>query len=363
MARILVVDDDKKTVSTIALYLRADGHSVLEAYTGSGAVEQFRTERPDLVVLDLMLPGIDGLDVALLAVAAIVVLTSLLTLVISQSLEPVRRLTLAAEQLRSGADPEPVAGGGAREVDALTNAFNGMARTIREEQTARRRLLADVSHELRGPLANLRGQIEAMQDGLLRVGPDALASLHDETMLLARLVDDLHELTLADTRSLALRREPTDPAAVIASAADPLRPAFRGAGITLRLDLPAALRTVSVDPQRIVQVLRNVLHNALHYAKGGEVVISARDAPGTVEVTIADTGGGVDESDLERIFDRLYRPDSSRARASGGSGLGLAIARAIIVAHGGEIGARANAPHGLSVWIRLPVAAQAPARS
>lgn len=291
---------------------------------------------------------------------ATLIMIVLIGAVLARSLRPVRRLTAAANELRHGGDPEPVAARGTREIEELARAFNEMARTIRDEQQSRRRLLADISHELRGPLANLRAQLEAMQDGLLEAAPSAIASLHEDTMLLARLVEDLHQLTLADSRALTLDMHPVAPADIVRAAVAPLESACTANRVRLVVHVPEDLPTVHADAQRMAQVVRNVLQNAIRYAADGTVTVGGVAREERVRLEIADTGAGVPEEELERIFDRFYRPDPSRTRASGGSGLGLAIARAIVESHRGSIGARANDPHGLLVWIELP---QADARS
>jgi signal transduction histidine kinase len=294
--------------------------------------------------------------IALLTAAAAIVFIALIGVVVGRSLRPIRRLTAAAHELRRGGTPEPVAVSGPREIDELASAFNEMATTVRETEESRRRLLGDISHELRGPLSNLRSQMEAIQDGLLAPSPRTLQSLHDETMLLTRLVDDLHELTLADMRSLRLDIEPTRPDELIRSAVDPLRAAFDAGDIHLEVSVHRDLPCVSADPQRIAQVIRNVLQNSLLYSNAANVTIRASHDGRHVRVEIVDTGTGVSTHEIDRIFDRFYRPDPSRARSSGGTGLGLAIARAIVEAHGGTIFALPNAPTGLIVVIRLPVA-------
>lgn len=294
--------------------------------------------------------------IVLLTAAAALVMILLIAVVVTRSLRPIRELTRAAHELRRGELPAPISVAGAGEIGELTDAFNRMAREIRETDASRRRLLTDVSHELRGPLANLRSQIEAMEDGLLPADSAGLESLHEETMLLARLVDDLHELTLADTQSLRLEAGAVEPARLVDAAVTPLRPALRAQEIDLVVDAPRHLPAVYADEQRMGQVLRNVLQNALRYAPGGAITVTASERDGRVAFSIADTGVGIREEDLERIFERFYRPDPSRSRASGGSGLGLAIARALVHAHGGEIFAEANSPQGLVVTIMLPAA-------
>jgi signal transduction histidine kinase len=197
-----------------------------------------------------------------------------------------------------------------------------------------------------------------MQDGLLQSDGTTLESLHEETMLLARLVEDLHELTLADAQSLGLEMQLVSPVSLVESAAKSLRAEIAAAGIDFEVDAPIDLPPVSVDAQRMGQVLRNVLQNSIHYSGSGSISIRASRDGSHLLLEIADTGVGVDPHEHELIFDRFYRCDPSRTRASGGSGLGLSIASAIVHAHGGTISASDNEPSGLVISIRLPVAGE-----
>lgn len=294
--------------------------------------------------------------IALLTGVTAAVMIVLIGVVLATSLSPVRRLTAAAHALRLGRSPRPVRVGGPPEVRELADAFNEMARTIEATEASRRRMLADISHELRGPLSNLRTQIEAVRDGLLPADARTVESLAEDAMLLSRLVEDLHELTLADSRELRLDPGPVAPRGLVSAAVAPLRAAFEGSDTAITIDVPHDLPPVVADAQRMVQVVRNVLENALRYATGTTVRVSAATEGAFVVLRLADTGSGVESDDLERIFDRFYRPDLSRARASGGSGLGLAIARALVEAQGGSIHAEPNHPHGLVVSIVLPTA-------
>ncbi|HKJ86855.1 MAG TPA: ATP-binding protein [Spirochaetia bacterium] len=296
--------------------------------------------------------------IVLLTAAAAAVMLILISAVVAQSLSPIRRLTAASNAVRRGQTPQPVDVRGTSEVEDLANAFNEMVRSVRNAEASRMRLLADISHELRGPLSNLRSQIEAMQDGLLHSDATTLGSLHEETMLLARLVDDLHELTLADAESLGLEMQSVAPASLVEGAVKSLRAEMVAAGIDLRVDVSEELPTVRVDAQRMGQVLRNVLQNSIRYSGAGSISIRASSDGSHLLLEVADTGVGVEPHEHELIFDRFYRCDPSRTRASGGSGLGLSIARAIVLAHGGTISASSNEPSGLAISIGLPVAGE-----
>ena len=180
-------------------------------------------------------------------------------------------------------------------------------------------------------------------------------SLYEEAMLLNRLVDDLHELALAEAGQLRLERRPVDLADVVGGAVKAVRPRAETAGIALRVDLAESLPLVDVDPQRIGQVLRNLLDNGLtHTGPGGEIGIAAHLSGEWVEVSVRDTGAGIAADDLPYVFERFYRADKSRSRATGGAGLGLAIARQVIQAHGGQIEVESQVGQGTQFTFTLP---------
>jgi signal transduction histidine kinase len=286
----------------------------------------------------------------------------LLALILHRILRPILELTQAADSVRNGSAPPHVQPNGPREVAGLVNAFNEMAEEIRATELARRRFLEDVAHELRGPLANLRSQVEAMEDGLMVADSDGLRSLHEEIMLMTRLVNDMEELRDIAVGTLPLSPAPTDPRQLVKDTAGAMASAFKARSI--RLDLAPITQTpgITVDVQRMSQVLTNVLRNALQYTpSGGRVTVatdlvrpSPQESP-VVRFTVEDNGPGVPDESLDRIFDRFYRTDRSRSRASGGRGLGLTISRSLVEAHHGRIRAENRRPHGLRVVIEIPV--------
>ncbi len=266
-------------------------------------------------------------------------------------LSPVRELTRAAGRLAEGDLSQRVPVTSKDELGQLAAAFNSMVDGLDRLERSRRELLHDVAHELRTPLTSLRCQIEALQDGLLAPDDEALASLHEETVHLARLVDDLRDLSLATAGRLHLEPEPLDLRAEAERAARfaaSARPAGDRAA-SIEIEVPDDL-TVTADPGRLQQVLRNLLVNALRHAPAeGAVRVSARTLESMegetarVEVTVADDGPGIDPEHLPHLFDRFYRTDPSRSRATGGAGLGLAIVKHLVEAHGGHAWAE-NAP-------------------
>jgi two-component system sensor histidine kinase BaeS len=228
--------------------------------------------------------------------------------------------------------------------------FNEMTRRLEAADAARRQFLADVTHELRTPLAVLQSGIEAQLDGIHPRDDSHLTSLLDETHLLTRVVEDLHTLALAGAGRLTLHREPLDAATVLADAVAAHAATAAARGVTLTVE-PAAAGAVDADPVRLQQVLGNLVSNAVrHTPAGGKVTLEVcREGQGWVRFMVADTGSGFPAEQLPGIFDRF-----TKSEASGGSGLGLAIARDLVLAHGGTIDAGNRPGGGAAVIFRLP---------
>jgi signal transduction histidine kinase len=349
-------------------------------------------------------------------IAALILGGSLLLLAVffAQRLSrPLRNLTAAAQQMATGQLDVQVGRAPIREVDELTQAFNGMAHALATADRQRRQMTADIAHELRTPLTIIKGRLEGLQDGVYSATPDELDRLLSETALLERLIEDLRLLALAEAGQMPLYRELIDPRDLLADT----RAAFAGQasaqGVKLEVEAPDDLPPIDADPQRMAQVLANLVANALRYTpKNGVIKLSAcynadcklliADLPpknGSAQSTIdnpsteftpstapldklgrglraglerseglraglqsaiilrvSDTGTGIAAEDLPYIFDRFYRADRSRARGSGGAGLGLAIAKQIVAAHGGSIWATSAEEQGTTISIALPVA-------
>jgi signal transduction histidine kinase len=312
---------------------------------------------------------------ALLLAAGVAGLAAvLLTLVLSRRiLRPVEALTTAARRMEKGDLSQRVEVHSNDEIGELARAFNAMADGLARLEELRRNMVTDVAHDLRTPLSNIRGYLEAVQDGVVEPKPEVISSLHEEAILLSRLVDDLQELALAEAGQLRLECRPVAPADVVNRAMEAARAQASAKGIALRADLPADLPLVSVNPQRIGQVLGNLLSNALtHTSSGGEVVVAARRCPepcpelsrrvvegareSQVEVSVRDTGEGIPPEHLPYIFERFYRADRSRSRATGGTGLGLSIAKQLVEAHGGRLSVASQVGRGTTFTFTLPVA-------
>ena len=299
---------------------------------------------------------------AMAQVAGLTLLVSaLLSLPLARRLvRPLRELAAATRRLATGAYAERVPVTSQDELGQLAGDFNLLALTLQQNETARRQWIADISHELRTPLTVLRGEIEALQDGVRPLTPAALASLHSETLRLGRLVGDLYQLSLSDLGALQYRKELLAPKAVLLAALEPARPLFAGKGIVLCEEFaPGSDVAILADPQRLHQLFANLLDNALKYT----------DAPGRLEIRMAQRGPSlqmefcdsaptVPPADLERLFERLYRVEGSRSRETGGAGLGLAICRNIAAAHQGTLTAHPSPLGGLCLTLTLPLTAE-----
>lgn len=285
------------------------------------------------------------------------------TFVLSRRMSaPIQALTSAASRLGQGDFSQRVNVQTKDEVGELGRTFNSMADDLTRAEQLRRNMVADAAHELRTPLSNIRGYLEAIRDGLMQPDDSTLDSVYEEALLLSKLVEDLQELSLADAGQLQMVRQPEDMAVSIKSAVSATQPQADAKGVSLTVDLPEVLPHCNMDYHRIGQVLRNLLDNALaHTPEGGSITISARESGNQVEVAVSDTGEGIPREDLPNIFERFYRVDKSRARATGGSGLGLTIAKRLVEAHGGRIEVQSELGKGSRFSFTVPRADQTPA--
>src|SRR6266853_1809425 len=275
-------------------------------------------------------------------------LALLLTLALSNHiLKPVRELTRIANRMEQGDLSQRVRIRTKDEMGVLAHAFNIMADSLARSEQLRRNLVSDVAHELRTPLTNVRGYLEALKDGVIDPTGEMIASLYEESLLLSRLVVDLQELSLAEAGQLHLVRRPLALEEVIVKAVSSLQLQASNKQLALRVEMSPCLPRVEADAERVGQVLRNLVSNAItHTPPGGEITIRARAINGEVLVSVDDTGEGIDEQHLPYIFERFYRTDASRSRATGGTGLGLAIVKHVVEAHGGQVGVESHAEQG-----------------
>ena len=273
---------------------------------------------------------------------------------------PMTDLARAARHIGAGNLDTRVQARGSREMVQLADTFNKMAADLQHAETLRSNLMADVSHELRTPLTVLEGNLRAALDHVYALDEAEIANLYGQTRHLMRLVNDLRDLSLAETHQLPLERQPTDLNALVIETIQALEPLAVEKGVQLA-DQTARLSPVMVDPIRMRQVLFNLLFNALrHTPTAGKITVSAAERGGKVRLVVQDSGEGLEPEQLAAVFDRFYRADRSRSRESGGTGLGLAIVKAIVEAHGGRIEVHSDGKgRGCQFAIELS-AAQAP---
>lgn len=245
-----------------------------------------------------------------------------------------------------------------REFDDLADSVNELARRLDATETTRRRMLADLGHEMRTPLATLDSYLEAIDDGIHTFDDDVRNVLWTATRRLERLASDIVDVSRAEENLTRLRPGPSTTRALVTSAVDAARERYEGKGVQL-LAHDVGDTPVTVDSDRMGQVLGNLLDNALRHTPAGGVVTVSSTQVGHhhIEILVSDSGEGIAAHHLDHIFDRFYRADTSRGRHSGGSGIGLTITRALVEAHGGTIRAHSDGPgRGAGVTVELPLA-------
>jgi two-component system sensor histidine kinase BaeS len=312
------------------------------------------------------------LSLALGVLAAIVAATLVTWLVSRRLASPVAEVAHATTRLADGhydtVVPDPRLG---PEFATLTAAVNQLAQRLGSSEEIRRRLLADLTHELRTPLASLEATVEAISDDILPVDQTTLDTLAEQASRLHRLVADLESVSRAEERQLALDPRPARLTDIAKRATDVMRPRFDNQAVTLTLNSPGQGPVVDLDADRLVEALMNLLDNALRHTPGGRAVTVTVDAtpgtpfdPGRALLSVTDTGEGFEPAQAALLFERFYRTDPARSNSrttggSHGSGIGLTIARAIVEAHHGEITAHSSGrDHGARFTISLPIAAK-----
>lgn len=361
MMRLLVQDDAGATLigpqrvpkSAILLPLRhqgrAIGHLGLLPLSGLSEAHELRFLKEQKLTL------------ALVALAVVLVAAALALPLASRLVRPITTLTLAVRKMAAGEFSTRVKVTSADELGQLSHDFNLLALTLEKNEKTRCQWVADISHELRTPLSVLRAEIEALQDGVRPTTPDSIGSLHGEVLRLNRLVDDLYQLSLSDLGGLSYRKEAVALTDLIAATLDRYRAKFAGKGITIA-PLPDTGQPLTVfgDPERLRQLLANLLDNSLKYTDhGGRLAITVSQEEGWALLDVQDSAPAVPGDKLDRLFERLYRVESSRNRQEGGAGLGLAICKNIVEAHAGTIAAQPSPLGGVWMRIRLPLGGRA----
>jgi two-component system sensor histidine kinase BaeS len=314
-----------------------------EVSTGAGQRFQQQQDKANLVI---------GAVVIVLAAAVAWLLARMV-------LAPLKRIAHSTHQLAAGDYTSRVVLQSQDELGVLAQDFNQLAVTLERNEQLRRDFMADVSHELRTPLAVLRGEIEAIEDGVRPLSMALIPSLHSEVRTLGKLVDDLYQLSLSDAGALAYRKRPVDVLAVLRGALEPFAARYQQKGIQIENQIAPGLQASgSADPDRLRQLFTNLLSNTWRYTdSGGRLRLRAAITAGQLQLTFDDSAPGLPDSVLPHIFERFFRAEGSRNRATGGAGLGLSICRNIVEAHQGEIRAQASPLGGVTISVTLPLAA------
>ncbi len=326
---------------------------------------------PTAAMTDEFLAALNRGILLAIVVAGLVAIV-LASILVRQIIAPLRRLQSAADAIASGDLSQRVEVASRDEVGDVSRAFNQMAEALEHDEHLRRHMMADIAHELRTPLSVIQGQVEALLDGVFPLTPEQLAPIHDETILLSRLVADLRELALAEAGQLDIDHRPVDLSHLIGRIVAAVEPVTAEKDISLTVDIPVNLPPISADADRLSQVIHNLLSNALrHTPPGGNIWLRAGsegEEAREVWLKVIDTGEGIPPEQLPYVFDRFYRADparsrgtgrqgSRRSRGTGRTGLGLAIVRAIVEAHGGRISAASDGVpgHGSTFTLHLPI--------
>ncbi|GAP06417.1 histidine kinase [Anaerolinea thermolimosa] len=308
----------------------------------------------------------EALTLATFAALAAAVLASFF--ISRQVVIPIQKMMRLSQRIADGEFHERLnlSGGGQLgqldELDQLALSFNQMAEKLKKTETMRRQLIGDVTHELRTPLAAVRGYIEGMMDGVFPAGPETYQLMHGEIERLQRLVDDLQELSRVEAGAFKLNPRPVSINNLVETVRRHFERQFEEKGVVLETRVEAGLPEIKVDPDRILQVLTNLVGNALQYTPaGGKVQVYAFRDKSEIHVSVADTGIGIAPQHLPFIFNRFYRADPSRTRTSGGSGIGLTIAQALVKAHEGRIWAESKGEgRGSTFHFTLPINLNSP---
>lgn len=264
---------------------------------------------------------------------------------------PLDDLMDAAGHVEAGDYGARVREAGPRQVRDLARAFNSMTERLQTNEEQRRRLLADVTHELRTPLTVIQANLEGMVDGVYPRDDEHLAPVLEETRVMSRLIEDLRTLSLAESGTLKLHKEPTDLSILAGETVASFQAQAKAGGVTLNVEVPSELSLLEIDPVRIREVLANLIANALrHTPAGGAITITGNNGGDRVTISVVDTGTGISAADQPHVFDRFYKSEQSR-----GMGLGLAIAKNLVAAHGGDISAQSEPGLGTTIRFTLPV--------
>jgi len=274
-------------------------------------------------------------------------------LLIKMILRPLYQMIAITRKIAEGDYTAKVQATSGDEIGELSKAFNAMTDSLRRIELLRKNMVVDIAHELRAPLTNIRGYLEALSDGVLEPSNKVVDLLHEETLRLGHLSEDLLRLSVADAARLTLQRTPLDLSELLTHALTLFSRQFADKAITVETQFPGELEMMA-DAEKLAQVIQNLLENAWQYTpQGGHVRITVERLPGSVKAIFANTGDPIPEEHLPSIFERFYRVDKLRPREHGGAGIGLAIVKELVEAHGGRVGAESSASE-TRVWFILP---------
>jgi two-component system, OmpR family, sensor histidine kinase BaeS len=294
------------------------------------------------------------------SLAAVILAVVLSFVLMRKVLAPLTRMTATTRQIAAGNFGARVAAGSEDEVGQLALAFNRMAESLEKIQNLRRNLMIDVAHELRTPLTNIRGYLEALNDGVLPPSPEAFALLQTETLRLIQLAEDVLELARADAARGDLHVEPTDLRTEVDAALGAFSRTLAQKNLTVKIHAPEGPLILGVDRRRIARVLRSLTENAAQYTpRGGRLDIHIQPAQNQLRVEYINDGGELTAQDMPFVFERFYRGEKSRSRQHGGAGIGLAVVKELVEAHNGKVGADLTGS-GVRVWFELPAGPSPP---
>lgn len=345
--------------ASTVLRFEAAPDGTVEIYDGNTTVGMLNINPADeLALVPAQIEFVQFVNRGLLVAAglagtAAVVLTLYLA---RRILQPITALTRAARRMEDGDLSQRVHTKIHGEIGELAHAFNAMARSLSYNEELRRNMVGDIAHELRTPLTNIRGYLEALQDGVVSADNGTIDLIYEEVMLLNNLIQDLQDLALAEAGQLRYLKQPLALHSVVEQTVTMLQPGVSERQISLSACLPDNLPPVYADEKRVGQILRNLLNNAMtHTPEKGTIEVTACARKTEVEVSVKDNGEGIDEEHLTRIFERFYRVDPSRSRATGGAGLGLAIVKKLVEGHGGQVQVESQPGKGSTFTFTLPV--------
>ena len=349
-SNVVVVDEPPPDVEIIVRHEDDDAEksiALLDEAVNELSVEPQLSALQDEFQRSLIVSGIAGGITGILIIAFFT----------RRAFAPMRELTETAERLGKGELDQRVRSDHRGEIGQLATSFNTMATELEAAETRRRRMTADIAHELRTPLTNIRGYLEAVKDGVVEPDDQTIGTLHQETLHLSALVDDLRLLAVADAGALKLEMLPDRVETVVESVSQAFKARSMESDVEMKFEIAEGLPLVDIDRTRMTQIIQNLVENAIHHSPtSGEIVVRVDKSIEGDEVTISvtDTGDGIPKDDIEHIFDQFYRVDTSRARATGAAGLGLTIVKRLVDAHRGQINVTSKPGTGSTFTVTLP---------